>query len=242
MNMFYLIDVSGSMNYNGCIQSVNEAMPEIVEILRDVSIGNKDYGDIFLQCIAFSDNARLLDPDPVAATDYTWKPLTAYGLTNLAGAFSLLDKQMSSSAALGSQCRHLRPAVILLSDGDPDDGWEEALVRLQQNRWFRDAYKIAIAIGASPANVAMRRALTKFASGNNQVPNIISVTDLSRLSDVIRMVSSTVSKVGSRISGGSVAGSCDPVADAVHSALAGGVEPLDGVEIPAIGADSDFWD
>lgn len=33
MNMFYLIDTSGSMNHNGCIESVNEAMPEIIEII-----------------------------------------------------------------------------------------------------------------------------------------------------------------------------------------------------------------
>lgn len=58
MNMFYLIDTSGSMNHNGCIESVNEAMPEIIEILRDVTLGNKDYGEIFVNCIAFSNRAR----------------------------------------------------------------------------------------------------------------------------------------------------------------------------------------
>lgn len=240
MNMYYLIDTSGSMNHNGCIQSVNEAMPEIVEILRDVTAGNKDYGDIYLQCIAFSDTARLIDPVPVSAADYSWDTLEAYGLTNLAGAFELLDSRMRDTATEGGSC--LRPAVVLLSDGDPDEGWEEALERLRDNPMFRDAYRIAIAIGASPANVAMRRALTGFADSGTSVPNIISVTDLSRLTDVIRMVSATVSRIGSRTASSNSGAKGDPVAEAVHKALAGGVEPIDGVDIPAIGPDSDFWD
>ena len=120
MNMFYLIDTSGSMNHNGCIESVNEAMPEIIEILRDVTLGNKDYGEIFVNCIAFSNRARLLEPMPVSALDYSWSNLEAYGLTNMGEAFDLLDAQLRPEAALGATAGNLRPAVILLSDGDPD--------------------------------------------------------------------------------------------------------------------------
>ena len=42
MNMFYLLDTSGSMRYKDCIGSVNRAMPEIVDILREISESNHD--------------------------------------------------------------------------------------------------------------------------------------------------------------------------------------------------------
>lgn len=245
MNLYYLIDCSGSMNYNGCIESVNGTMPEIVEILRDVSLANNDHGDIYMSCITFSDSAQVCTPQPVSALSYSWTPVKAHGLTNMADALDKLDAQLTADLAAAGNRRFLRPAVIILSDGDPDPGWEEALERLEQNPMFRSAYKIAIAIGASPANVAMKRALTRFASDGTpgSVPNIISVTDLTRLTDVIRMVSGTVSRIGSRTTGaGGTPEGPDPVAAAVHAALQGGVEPMDGVKIPSIGPDSDFWD
>lgn len=239
--MYYLIDTSGSMNHNGCIQSVNQAMPEIVEILRDVSTANSDYGDIYLSCIAFSDHARVLDPAPVASSEYRWREQTAHGLTNLAEAYGVLDMQLREEAASGAG--NLRPAIILLSDGDPDRGWEEAFAQLEANPLFACAHKVAIAIGASPANVAMQRALVRFAGSGKQggVPNIISVTDLNRLTDVIRMVSSTVSRVGSRTGGSGMPGASDPVGEAMRRAIENGVNPLTGVKLPAIGPDSDFW-
>lgn len=163
MNMFYLLDTSGSMRYKDCIGSVNRAMPEIVDILREISESNHDQSDIYMSCITFDNDARQLYDTPVNVKDFRWANVQAEGLTNLKAALSMLESQMrrqQSSIAPGLQ---LRPAVLLLSDGDPDDGWEESLDRLQQNPLFRQAYKIAIAIGCKPANQEMRRALTRFA-------------------------------------------------------------------------------
>lgn len=200
MNMFYMIDTSGSMNLNGCINTVNNAMPEIVNILRDISDSNYDQSEIFLSCATFDNDARWLYDTPVAVGDFQWANVKAKGFTNLGAAFTLLEQQMHSSAALGNESRHLRPAVILLSDGDPDEGWEEPLHNLQQNPWFRQAYKIAVAIGSTTENGEMRRAITEFtkpldAEGDNI---IIDVQNLHRLYEVIKLVSATVSRFGSK--------------------------------------------
>ena len=239
MNMFYLIDTSGSMNYHGCIDSVNNAMPQIIGILRQISVANHDQGDIYLNCITFDSEARLLYERPVAAEDCVWAPLQASGLTNLGAAFDLLERQMHRSAALDSPHGHLRPAVILLSDGDPDDGWEAALERLRQNRWFRDAYKIAIAVGADAANVTNRRALSRFADPLNVggKHNIIRVDNLARLGEVIRLVSATVSRLGSQSTDFREASVGDQVSREIHL----GVDSLGGVWVPAIGVDDSTW-
>lgn len=241
MNIYYLIDTSGSMNHNGCIQSVNTAMPEIIEILSDVTLNNKDHGDIYMSCITFSDHARAIDNHPISSLEYCWNPLEAGGLTNMAEAFELLDKQMLTDAA-DSTARYLRPAVILLSDGDPDSGWEESLKKLEANPMYRNAYKIAIAIGAGGNNVTMRRALTRFAAREDGgAPNIISVSDLNRLTEVIRVVSATVSQVGSRTAANGIKGNNDPVESELHRRISEDLDPIDGVQFAAIGTDGEYW-
>lgn len=237
--MFYLIDTSGSMNYHGCIDSVNAAMPEIIDILKDITNSNHDQGDIYLNCITFNNDARLLYDRSVAARDCVWTPLKANGLTNLGAAFNLLEKQLHGNSDLNSPQGHLRPAVILLSDGDPDEGWEQELDRLKENPWFKDAYKIAIAVGADAANITNRRALTRFTDpmnvgGSN---NIIRVNDLSKLREVIRLVSATVSRLGSQSS--DRVGS--PVGRQVSDEIVLGVDRIGGVWVPAIGTDGPDW-
>lgn len=200
MNMFYLIDTSGSMNQNTGIQQVNEAMEQIVPLLTDISMSNHDQSDIYLQCITFSTTVAQLYPEPVLARDFTWNKLRADGLTNLGGAFDMLEQQMHSDKAFGSAAGHLRPAVILMTDGDPDSGWKEKLEALQHNNWFRQAYKIAIAIGPISRYENMQKALRAFAEPLDAggTPIVISVNQLNRLKDVVKFVSSTVSRLGTK--------------------------------------------
>ena len=240
MNMFYLIDTSGSMNSNGCIQSVNAAIPEIIGILRQVSYSNKDLCDIYMSCIAFGDKARLLHNVPVLAEDFPWEDLEASGYTNLEAAFNLLDSQLNGDSVLNSREGHLRPAVILLTDGDPDEGWENGLRRLRKNPWFREAYKIAIAIGADASKAVMKKALVDFTESKpGETAGIVSVTQLDRLSEIIRIVSTSVSTIGSRSAETGRQGS---VRKQISESIKKEVDPIDGVEIPVISGDSSFWD
>ena len=239
MNMFYLLDTSGSMRYNDCIGSVNRAMPEIVGILREISDSNHDQSDIYLSCITFDNEARELYDAPVDVKDFRWADVKAEGLTNLKAAFDLLEAQLQSGAAMSAPAGHLRPAVLLLSDGDPDDGWEEALDRLLANLWFRQAYKIAIAIGCKPSNIEMCRALTRFArpldAGGE--PVIISIDQLDRLYDVIKLVSSTVSRIGSS---NAAAGGRSP-AQRIRDAIVNDAGNIVGVNIPSMLDDGQGW-
>lgn len=200
MNMFYLLDTSASMKYKNRLNDLNRAMRDVLPILRDVSSQNNDMCDIYLSCIQFGSEARLIDAEPVNVYDYEWRDLDASGYTNLRDAFALLEQQMHRGEAMSSHTQHVRPAVFLVSDGDPDDGWREGLDALRANEWFQQAYKIAIAIGCKPENYAMRDALTEFSrplrAGGD--PLIINVQELGKLHEVIRIVSATVSRVGSR--------------------------------------------
>lgn len=238
MNMFYLLDTSGSMQYKDCIGSVNRAMPDIVSILREISESNHDQSDIYMSCITFDNDARELYDAPVNVKDFRWANVRAEGLTNLKAALTLLEKQICGQQHSIPPGLMLRPAILLLSDGDPDDGWEETLDRLQLNPLFREAYKIAIAIGCKPSNREMRRALTRFAqpfeAGGE--PIIISIDQLDKLYQVIKLVSSTVSRIGSRSTGGSA----DP-AQEIYESILDETGNMVGVYVPPMKNDKDGW-
>lgn len=240
MNMFYLLDTSGSMRYKDCIGSVNRAMPEIVDILREISESNHDQSDIYMSCITFDNDARQLYDRPVNVKDFRWADVRAEGLTNLKSAFNMLERQMVNEQATIAPGMQLRPAVMLLSDGDPDDGWEEALDRLQSNKLFREAYKIAIAIGCKPTNHEMRRALTRFAQPLDAggEPIIISITELDKLYQVIKLVSSTVSRIGSRNAG---ANGGNNTSQQILNVIRDETGQIIGVNVPAMASDKGKW-
>lgn len=239
MNMFYLLDTSGSMRYKDCIGSVNRAMPEIVDILKEISESNHDQSDIYMSCITFDNEARQLYDTPVNVKDFRWANVHAEGLTNLKAALSMLESQMRRQQSTIAPGLQLRPAVLLLSDGDPDDGWEESLDRLQQNPFFRQAYKIAIAIGCKPANQEMRRALTRFADPLDAggEPIIISIEQLDKLYQVIKLVSSTVSRIGSQNTTNGDRNTAQQIRDAIRNETG----DIVGVNIPSMNHDGPEW-
>jgi uncharacterized protein YegL len=109
----------------------------------------------------------------------------------LGAAFKELRAHMSRNSDLAADTGHYAPAVILLSDGRPTDSWKNALKDLQSNKWFDAATKIAIAVGDD----ADKTVLNQFA--DNEEEMVITVHNLDALKSVIRLVSCTVSKIGS---------------------------------------------
>lgn len=190
MNIFYLIDCSGSMRGNK-IESINQVMPDIMRTIADIDESNKDNAQIKVACLEFSSGCQWKYPQPVSASDFKWQDIQAGGLTDLGSAFKELKAHMSRKTDLASEEGHYAPAIILLSDGHPTDAWKNALKDLQANKWFQVATKVAIAIGED----ADKNVLTEFAEKQDEL--VITVHNLDALKNVIRLVSCTVSRVGS---------------------------------------------
>lgn len=196
MNLFFLIDVSGSMNGEK-IAAVNDAMRNIIPIVHDISSNNPD-ADIKVSSLAFSNGSHWLNPEPVAASCMQWHDLTADGMTELGKACLELNSKLSHKHGfMKSATGSYAPVVILLSDGGPTDDFDAGLDQLKQNAWFRHATRIAIAIG----NDADVDVLKRF-SGSIEL--VFRVHDIEALKTVIKvavitssMVNSTSSAVGS---------------------------------------------
>lgn len=189
MVMFFLIDTSGSMDGEK-IETVNEAMHEIIPIVRDISNDTTD-SEIKFAVLGFDSSTSWITPSPVDLNSYKYKELTAGGGTSMGEAFSELASKLDKNAFLSSQVGNLAPAIILLSDGDPTDDHRAGLNVLKQNKWYNSAIKVAFAIGKG----ANKSILTEFTQNSELV---LEVDNKIMLKKLIKFVSVASSKVGSK--------------------------------------------
>ncbi|OUP80830.1 hypothetical protein B5F07_19765 [Lachnoclostridium sp. An169] len=188
--IIYVIDTSGSMTGDR-ISSVNEAMNDTVDVLKEVSENNPT-AELKVGVLQFDSNARWVTNGLIFMEDYFWNDLEAGGLTTLGAALDELDKKLSRSAFLDSEVGYKAPVIIFMSDGYPTDDYEKALKKISAgNKWYKIATKIAIGVGDD----FDADALAKIA-GNREA--VIKVNDNETLKKLIRVVSVTASMVGSK--------------------------------------------
>lgn len=189
MNLFYIIDVSGSMSGEK-IEAVNQVMPEVLKLVGEISAENGDNAQIKASCLTFSDKAQWMYDEPVDASEFKWIEQRTYGGTEVGNMCKKLEKELHRGTSLGSETGHMRPAIILMSDGYPTDNWEVGFAELKKNRWFSEAIKVAVGIG----NDADDDMLKKFIGGPERY---ITVHNIDALKKMLVVVSATVSKTGS---------------------------------------------
>jgi uncharacterized protein YegL len=187
MVLFFLIDQSGSMAGTK-IGAVNTAIREAIPMLRDV--GGSD-AKIKIATLLFSSGCRWMYADTIAAEDFQWTPVEAFGVTDFGAALQELSKKMSKTAFLSSPSASVAPAIFLMSDGQPTDEYENGLKILKDNRWFKHAIRVAVAIG-DDADINV---LAEF-TGNPEA--VIRVHTPEALRKMIHFVTVTSSKIGSQ--------------------------------------------
>lgn len=145
--IIYVVDVSGSM-MGDKIATVNEAMHESMNVLKEVSEDNAD-ADIKVGVLKFSSGAQwVTKAGLVSLEDFYWNDLQATGVTDLGMALNELNEKISRSSFLVSDTGFCLPVFIFMSDGGPTDNWQKAFANISStNRWFKEGRKIAIAIG-----------------------------------------------------------------------------------------------
>ena len=146
--IIYVLDTSTSMEGEK-IAIVNKAMKDTVEVLRSVSNKNPT-AELKIGVLQFSSGAEWVTSNGlVFLDDYYWNDLVAGGLTDLGSAFEELHKKMSKTEGFfDSKIGYKNPVIIFMSDGYPTDDYKPKLEALNNaNKWFKDAVKIAIAIG-----------------------------------------------------------------------------------------------
>ena len=190
--IIYVIDTSGSMSGEK-IASVNEAMHETIEVLKEVSDKNPD-AQVKIAALSFSSGAEWVTNKNGLEDmeDFFWNDIQAGGVTDLGAALDELDKKLSRNAFLVSDTGFCIPVIIFMSDGAPTDDWERSLTKIKDgNKWYKNATKIAIAVGEDADKDVLAKVV-----GN--IEAVITVTDVELLKKLIKVASVTSSMVNSK--------------------------------------------
>jgi uncharacterized protein YegL len=171
LDIIYMLDTSGSMQ-GAKIQAVNNAMHELEHLLRDEAAKNPT-AQVNVRIITFggqTSNWHLRDRTNVESFRYT-DINDVDGMTPLGHALGLLSDSFSGD---NMPKRGLKPIVVLMSDGQPNDDWAPSLDRFLALPWGKKAIKVAIAIGKD----ANRDVLARFTTNPELVLNANNSTDL----------------------------------------------------------------
>ena len=191
MTLFFLVDKSGSMQ-GSKIASVNDAIRNIIPVLRDISDTNPD-AEIKIATLEFASDCQWMYGEPQSLGDFRWLDIRADGWTAMGEACLELNAKLSKHGFMKSPSGSYAPVVIMLSDGAPTDDFHNGMTALNQNNWFKNAIRIAIAIG-NDANYDVLREFT----GNPEA--IYEANNTDALKSIIRIAAVTSSQIGSQSS------------------------------------------
>ncbi len=190
MTLFFLIDTSGSMAGNK-IGSVNDAIENVLPMIGEISDENTD-AEIKIAVLEFSTTTNWLYDEPKLSNEFIWQKAQAGGLTSLGEACVELNKKLSRNGGfMSTPSGCFAPSIILLSDGGPTDNFEAGLNTLRQNSWFKNAIKMAVAIGDD----CDENVLESF-TGSKE--SIVRVKNIEALKKMIRIIAITSSQIGSK--------------------------------------------
>jgi uncharacterized protein YegL len=141
---FYIVcDESASMQFNGGIDTINNAMPDLWgAIISDPVVNDRARVGV----IAFSDTASVVQP-LIRPSDAGEIPgVDAQGSTSYAAAFRcLLDAIRTDIPNLKAQGRVHRPTVLFITGGGPDnEDWRTPFNELMADPYHPDMYAFGI--------------------------------------------------------------------------------------------------
>lgn len=186
LHFIWITDCSGSMGGDK-IQSLNHAIREAIPAMQSIAQENP-YANVLLRAVKFSDNAQWHVEEPTPVADFKWEDLDADGLTDMGKAITLVANELKMPPMTD---RALPPVLVLISDGQPTDDFDEALAKLMDLPWGKKAVRIGIAIGED----ADHDVLEKFINNPDLKP--LQANNAEQLVRYIRWVSTAVLKSAS---------------------------------------------
>jgi uncharacterized protein YegL len=153
LHFILLADCSGSMNIDGKIQALNNAVREAIPHMQAVANENPN-AEILVRAIKFSDSAEWHIPTPTPIENFQWKDLTSGGLTDMGEALNLLSEELKIPPMSD---RALPPVLVLISDGLPTDDINNGLKTLMALPWGKKSVRIAIAVGEDADQEILQR-------------------------------------------------------------------------------------
>jgi uncharacterized protein YegL len=175
-----LADTSGSMSENGKIEALNTALIDMVGAFGEEEQGR---AEIHVAIITFGGTAQV-HQELAPASKIAPRPLGAKGMTPMGGAFDIARELIEDQQRVPG--RAYTPALVLVSDGQPNDGWELALGRLLQSERAKKAQRFALGIGADADAAVLRQFLA------NPEGRVYGAADAREIKNFFRWVTMSV--------------------------------------------------
>ncbi len=149
LNIFFIVDVSGSMRFEGRIEAVNEAFTRMIPALRQIQLDSISEFELRIAIMTFDQYARwIVAPTPIM--EYNHEQIVAsQWVTYFSEAFKTLGEVMTSKAYMAHSGKIAEPYIMFMTDGFPteDDIYQPALDELKENGWFKNSRRFAVLIG-----------------------------------------------------------------------------------------------
>ena len=178
--LFLLIDTSASMSG----QPIERLTSSIAELLDNLLETPSASFAVLVSIIAFGSEAREVVPLSPLRPDSLRFSLQPSGATSLGAALHLLASRLGDSAQMPRE--HLRPMILLFTDGEPTDDWKSGLAALNQTELGQAARRIGIALGEM-ANLSVLKAIA-----GDSVISVPDVSNIQGLSNFFTWMSASV--------------------------------------------------
>lgn len=126
-----LLDVSGSMS-GAPIDELNQG---VRQFLRETAEDEAAGMSVELEIVTFADRAMRVVPfSPIAKVDREPRPFYASGMTSMGAALRMATQDLKQRRELYRRTgvSSYRPWVILVTDGGPNDDWQEAAREMRE--------------------------------------------------------------------------------------------------------------
>ncbi len=140
------IDASGSMNGKR-ITHLNNAIRNIMKSF--VAYNGNEENDFFIRMaiLKFSSGSQWITSGLVDPADLNFSGISCGGVTDLGSALNELDQKLSRQEFFIATNSYAAPFICLVTDGMPTDDYGVSLKKLNGNKWYKVAKKVAVAIG-----------------------------------------------------------------------------------------------
>jgi len=145
-----LLDVSSSMSGNK-INNLNKAVKTMLDTFAEEE---KMETEILVSVITFGSEANLHIPY-TKASQIQWEDLHANGMTHMGAALRMAKAMIEDKNTTPS--RAYRPTIVLVSDGQPNDHWEEPLEKFISAGRSSKCDRMAMAIGNDVDEEVLKR-------------------------------------------------------------------------------------
>lgn len=143
--LIFVLDTSGSM-CGERIEYLKMAFDSLFERISDYNKNEVNNVCIKVAILKFSSGAQWMTNGLVNPTECRLPDIVADGVTNLGCALEELNNKLTHKE-LFAGLDIVTPSIFFVSDGGPTDNYYVALEKLMQNKDYKAANKIAIAIG-----------------------------------------------------------------------------------------------